>query len=91
MNRHRWLQAAIARESGVNPNEISRWLRGDHDPSIVNAIRLADAMNLSLDELFRGNIPDDEMEAILRESLYKAHAIGLRDSQATATGTRTGA
>lgn len=91
MERHRWRQADIAQKSGVNANEISRWLRGDHDPSIISAIRLADAMELSLDVLFRGQIPDDEIEAVLAEAVYKTRAIRQRDSQEASIGTRPGA
>ena len=81
----------MAHESDINPNEISRWLRGEHDPRISSAIRLADAMDLILDELLRGHIPDAEMLAILERLRGEVRAKDRRDSQATSSGTTSGA
>lgn len=41
----------LAEKLGVGKSSISNWERGKCDPSLINAISLADIFDLSLDDL----------------------------------------
>lgn len=47
-------QQGIAEKVGVPASNLSRWVRGDVAPTLINLIRLADVLNVSLDFLIRG-------------------------------------
>jgi transcriptional regulator with XRE-family HTH domain len=46
-----WSQIQLAVKIDVYPDYISWWESGKRDPSLINAISLADAFGVSLDEL----------------------------------------
>ena len=46
-----WSQVQLAIEIDVYPDYISWWESGKREPSLSNAISLADAFGVSLDEL----------------------------------------
>lgn len=47
----RWTQADLAKATGLQPAAISHFERGQRLPSLPNAVRLADALRVSLDWL----------------------------------------
>lgn len=49
-------QRDIAAQVGVNAGTLNRWLTGAHEPRISEAIKLADAYGLTLDQLFNPSI-----------------------------------
>ena len=56
-------QAEIARELGVSPWTLSRWLNGHTAPSQSNKVRLAKVLTLSLEDLekeFHAPVPELE-------------------------------
>ena len=86
MERHRWGPTRIAKETGFPESQIGKWSRGEVVPTIPKAIALAEAMNLSLDEVFRGHIPDQEMEELLAELRHAACAKSKRGSRVASSG-----
>lgn len=46
-----WTQLQLARESGVNLISISFYENGKTYPSLLNLISIADALNITIDEL----------------------------------------
>ncbi len=86
-----WSWTRVAAESGIPRDRIQNWMRKKADrgqPSISDAIRIAETMGLSLDELFRGRIPDDRLEEILREALRQYLAGLPADAPDAATETK---
>ena len=45
-------QSAFAKLCGSSQQTISRWENNLHTPSIVDCIKMAKALNLTLDEMF---------------------------------------
>jgi transcriptional regulator with XRE-family HTH domain len=52
-----WNQKEAAAALGVSQQNISVWLRGDHEPSTVVLIGVAEAFGVSVDELVRAPGP----------------------------------
>lgn len=44
-------QSALAKETGINQQSISRWESGQRLPNILDLIKLANFYKISLDEL----------------------------------------
>lgn len=47
-----WLQADLARETGISQMHLSRILREIAEPSIVCLIKISDALGVHIDEFF---------------------------------------
>ena len=47
-----WTQSRLAEEVGCLRGDISRWERGERRPSIGSAIKLANALNCKIEDLF---------------------------------------
>ena len=50
--RRRWTQRDLARECDVSEETVSRWCNGHHQPLLRHAYRLADLLDLTLDEVY---------------------------------------
>lgn len=75
-------QTNVAKRAGISPKKLSDWL-GNCDrgtPSIVHAIAMAKAMRLSLDEVFRGISPDDDLAESVRQLVAQAREQGRREA-----------
>lgn len=46
-----WTQDVLAKETGINRVTIARYELGTISPNVINAIKIASALNCSLDEL----------------------------------------
>ena len=65
----------------MKPLETLRnWVRQKPrgEPSVSDAIKIAGVMKLSLDELFCGKIPDDQIERIVRDAIDQVQEV-VRD------------
>lgn len=62
-----WRQADLCRITGIQTSLISDYLRGKKSPTIGNAILIADALNVSLDELVGKEESAHEKDEILQE------------------------
>ncbi|HWE40311.1 MAG TPA: helix-turn-helix transcriptional regulator [Isosphaeraceae bacterium] len=84
-------QKKLSEISGVSDSEISRLLRGDPDrgpfPGLVNAFRLARALEVSLDFLADDNLDHDPLKPPApvapeeRELVELASTIGFREAR----------
>ena len=69
------LQSDLAKQVGVSQSAVSLWMKGEL-PSLDNAIRIADVLHVSLDELLgRGGLIESPEEA--RRSLLARRAIPI--------------
>ena len=68
-----WTQADLAERSGFAPSWIGHIEGGGRDPSLKNAIRLADALGVSLDTLAGRMAPTraDVIDAEWREKIRR--------------------
>lgn len=74
LDRDGWTVAQLARQSGITAATLYNWLRPEADrgePPIGDAIKLAHAMGVTLDALFRGGDDVDQIAAIVREAVAK--------------------
>src|SRR4051794_12068000 len=55
-----------AQAIGVHPNVISRWTNGHNQPSLEHAVALADALDLDLGWLLRGDQPGAPSAELVR-------------------------
>lgn len=88
-NKPPWRLADLAKGTGMDRDKLQRWMRTNRnggEPTISAAVLIAEAMGKSLDEVFRGQIPDDEIEQILRQSIAQVQAVVHAGSQAQAGG-----
>jgi len=46
-------QKELALKVGVNQTAVSKWERGDNNPSLEKLIRISEALNCSLEELIK--------------------------------------
>ena len=53
MNELGMSQKALAEETGLTESAISRYINGTRDPRLYNLIKIADALEMTLDELVR--------------------------------------
>jgi transcriptional regulator with XRE-family HTH domain len=51
------LQLELARRVGIERSRLSKWERGLHHPLVHHLVSIADALEVPLDLLFRGEIP----------------------------------
>lgn len=72
----------IARKAGIPTSRIADWMRTvpAGQPPIEDAIALAKAMRLSLDEVFRGIPPDDDLAESVRQLVAAAREQGRREA-----------
>lgn len=83
--RHRGVsRAGAARELGVSPQTVGRWLKREAEPSLAEGARLADWLGVALDYLARDEVEDplaaarlDPAEANL---LNIARMLGVREA-----------
>lgn len=74
-------QTTVAKKAGIPFKSLNRWLNaGPGEPSITEAIALATAMRLSLDEVFRGIPPDDDLAEGVRQLVAQAREQGRREA-----------
>ena len=55
-------QRELARRAGVTENSIGRYIRGERTPKIDIAIKIAEALSVSLNELFDDNQTEKDLE-----------------------------
>lgn len=67
-----WSQTGLAEEAGVNQSLVSKMERGEMAPSTVTTLRVAKAMNLSLDLLYRASA--DEYDGALTAAFAERRA-----------------
>ena len=48
-------QKDLARETGLTESAISRFINGQRQPRLYNLIKIADALEMTVDELVREN------------------------------------
>ena len=48
-------QKDLARETGLTESAISRYINGQRQPRLYNLIKIADALEMTVDELVREN------------------------------------
>lgn len=70
LKQRRWTPYKLSQEIGVAPYVVSRWIRGDNDPTLFNAIMICNALGLSLDYLASG-LDTDGIKADVCENLCK--------------------
>lgn len=92
MARHNFNGQRLARVSGVSDSEISRILQGKSRPGLDNAMRLAKAVNVSLDYLANDSFedepvppggtltPDERRVLALCEKLGAAEALAILEN-----------
>ncbi len=92
--RHRWWHAEMARRIAVPEGTFRNWMRAKGDrgePSITEAVLIAEVMGLSLDEVFRGIAPREAAHSAavaflqqIEQALEERHRGGR--SRASETG-----
>lgn len=62
-------QAGLAEKSGLSQNGISHWEQGDRVPGIAQAIALAEALGVTVDDLFKPPATPRRQTSPAREEL----------------------
>ncbi len=94
--RHRgWTRKRLAAESSVRESTIDNWLDRDphkrKEPTLTNAIKVANAMGMTLDEVFQGTPRDDEVDQILRDAGVRFRGLMRGESPGKGRGKASGA
>jgi len=71
-------QAELARRLGVEGGRLSHWEKGSHLPSLAQAVDIALALQVGLDELVLGKDPDSPAETVFAPKQRERLAICLR-------------
>jgi len=63
----KWTRSELARAAGVERYNITKWLKGERNPSLLNAKRMVEALGYSAKvlERFGYDIPDETDEPLL--------------------------
>jgi transcriptional regulator with XRE-family HTH domain len=61
-----WTQARLARRAGFEPSYISHLIAGTRKPSLPNLVRLADALNVSVDAILGRSAPSPVAESLIQ-------------------------
>ena len=80
-DRRGMTQAQLAEAIGAYPSQISNYENGEKVPEGETMVALADALDVSLDELARGTPreePDEVRDARLRASVRELETAGVR-------------
>ena len=78
LDEHRWQYSRLAKATGIKEDTLRNWMRTKGDrgqPTIDDAIKIAEKTRLSLDELFRGVRPDDQIQAEIEAVTARINAI----------------
>lgn len=89
--KHRWTFARLARETGIPEGNIANWFSRDPprgEPDIGEAVKLAEAMKLGMDEVFRGIVPGDQIEEIISEAVWQVRDVIRREVAEAKTGDK---
>lgn len=89
--RERWSWAELERRTGIKASMISKYASGDTVPSIEKAITLARAMDVGLDELFLGNLPQSRIDDLVQKVAALTREEDLARLKAKASGKSPGA
>ena len=68
-DRDHWSWADLARKTGIDASQIQRWATGNTEPALGTAIQIAAAMDVGLNELFLGHLPESRIVGLVRQSL----------------------
>jgi len=73
LNAHDMKQADLCRETGIKSSLMSNYIKGKASPKLSNAILIANAFKLSLDEFAFMNAPDhsEKSDTILDKTMQK--------------------
>lgn len=82
-------QADLCRMSGIATSAMSHYLAGDSDPSLSKAIAMADALQISLDELAGREVPKRVIEQRLLSDFRELSDEGQEVAVNTVYGLRS--
>lgn len=82
-------QADLCRMSGIATSAMSHYLAGDSDPSLSKAIAMADALQISLDELVGREVPKRVIEQRLLSDFRELSDEGQEVAVNTVYGLRS--
>lgn len=63
-------QADVCRLTGIPTSLMSNYIKGVKSPTLTNSIKLAQAFNITLDELAGLSLPDAQDKTVLSEEEY---------------------
>ena len=66
-NQHGWKQRELARRAGLQPARLSRLERGLKEPTLIEFVRLAQALGSGLEDLAFGEAPSTLPLQVVRE------------------------
>lgn len=67
-------QADVCRLTGIPTSLMSNYIKGVKSPTLTNSIKLAQAFNVTLDELAGLSLPDDQDPTVLGDDEYPVMA-----------------